>query len=109
MGGESTEGKARSDTEKHSRAEVEEADGEVSGGDEGDWSTELGAQTRSGARSRTHRWVLAAMDWTTELLSMRRSRALEAQPTTAGGRLLEKRYGRARCRSRATRGAGPVV
>lgn len=38
-----------------------------------------------------HRWVLAAMDWAMALLSMSRSRALEAQPTTAGGRLLEKR------------------
>jgi hypothetical protein len=31
------------------------------------------------------------MDWTMVLLSMSRSRALEAQPATAGGRLLEKR------------------
>lgn len=92
MGGERTEGKAESDTETHSRAEVEEAEW----GDEGGWSTEPEAQTRSGARLGTHRWVLAAMDWTMELLPMRRSRALEAQPTTAGGRLLEKRYGRAR-------------
>ena len=38
-----------------------------------------------------HRWVLAAIDWTMALLSMCRSRALEAQPATAGGRLLEKR------------------
>lgn len=38
-----------------------------------------------------HRWVLAAIDWTMALLSMSRSRALEAQPATAGGRLLEKR------------------
>lgn len=38
-----------------------------------------------------HRWVLAAIVWTMALLSISRSRALEAQPTTAGGRLLEKR------------------
>lgn len=56
-----------------------------------------------------HRWVLAAMDWAMALLSMSRSRALEAQPTTAGGRLLEKRYGRERWRSRSMRGLGPVV
>lgn len=39
----------------------------------------------------THRWVLAAIDWTMALSSMSRSRTLEAVPTTAGGRLLEKR------------------
>lgn len=38
-----------------------------------------------------HRWVLAAIDWAMALLSMSRSRALDAQPTTAGGKLLEKR------------------
>jgi hypothetical protein len=38
-----------------------------------------------------YRRVLAAIDWMMALLSMSRSRALEAQPTTAGGRLLEKR------------------
>lgn len=38
-----------------------------------------------------YRRVLAAIDWTMALLSMSRSRALEAQPTTGGGRLLEKR------------------
>lgn len=43
------------------------------------------------------------------LLSMRRSRALDAQPTTAGGKLLEKRYGRERWRSKSMRGLGPVV
>lgn len=40
---------------------------------------------------RPYRRVLAAIDWTMALLSMSRSRALEAQPTIAGGRLLEKR------------------
>lgn len=38
-----------------------------------------------------YRRVLAAIDWTMALLSMSKSRALEAQPTTGGGRLLEKR------------------
>lgn len=38
-----------------------------------------------------HRWVLAVIDWTMELSSMSMSKALEAQPTIAGGRLLEKR------------------
>lgn len=38
-----------------------------------------------------YRRVLAAIDWTMALFSMSRSRALEAQPTTAGGGLLEKR------------------
>lgn len=34
---------------------------------------------------------------------------MDAQPTTAGGKLLEKRYGRERWRSKSMRGLGPVV
>lgn len=55
------------------------------------WAGQRCAPSLSRPCSEPHRWVLAAMDWTRVLLSMSKSRALEALPTTAGGRLLEKR------------------
>lgn len=58
---------------------------------------------------QTHLMVLAVMLCAISLEASSSSTALVAQPTTGGGRELEKRYGRERCLSRSMRGLGPTV
>lgn len=53
--------------------------------------------------------VLAAIDWAISLDASSSSTARVAQPTTGGGRELEKRYGRERCLRSSIKALGPTV
>lgn len=73
--------------------------------------TESTVQTLQNADShlQSYLMVLAAMDWAISLDASSSSTARVAQPTTGGGRELEKRYGRDRCLRSSIKGLGPTV